>query len=244
MVLNSNFLIIVGNRTQSLVHLAAQVAAGSRDHPRLRDPVPAVCSRRVSSSGWCPQCRSNSTVRPGPSGQKNIKYARTVSAPYLSTSSSGGTVLPRLLDIFSWSSPNTMPWLRNCSMGSFPFGDTHVPQRLVEKARVKQVHGGMLDPACIGIHRHPVVVFFRVEGTFIVIRAQVTQVVPGGAHEGIHGIGFPLGSARRISGRSCSARWDAALAGFLRWVSIRHHPAEAPAVVPPEPEPRRSWGNR
>ena len=63
----------------------------------------------------------------------------------------------------------------------------------MEEAGVDQVHGGMLDPAGVDIHGHPIVVLLRIEGGFVVVGAEVAQVIPGGAHEGVHGIGLALG---------------------------------------------------
>ena len=65
----------------------------------------------------------------------------------------------------------------------------------MEEACVDQVHGGMLGAAGIGVHRHPVAVLVGVKWTLGIIRAQVTQVIPAGAHEGVHSIGFAFSRA-------------------------------------------------
>ena len=73
------------------------------------------------------------------------------------------------------------------------FGDAHVAQRLVEEARVQQVHGGMFNAACVRVNGHPVVVLGFIERTLVVVRRQVTQVIPRRAHEGVHRVGFADG---------------------------------------------------
>ena len=60
----------------------------------------------------------------------------------------------------------------------------------MEEAGVDQVHSGVLGAAGVGVYRHPVVVLGRVKRTLGVIRAEVAQVIPAGAHEGVHGVGF------------------------------------------------------
>ena len=60
----------------------------------------------------------------------------------------------------------------------------------MEEAEIEQVHDGVLDAADVDIHRQPVVRGIRVQHTFIVLRAGVARVVPGGLHKGVKGVGF------------------------------------------------------
>ena len=43
-----------------------------------------------------------------------------------------------------------IPWLRSLQHRLVALDDAHVAQRLVEEARVDQVHGGVLDAAGVG----------------------------------------------------------------------------------------------
>ena len=49
----------------------------------------------------------------------------------------------------------------------------------------------MLGPAGVGINRQPVGRLLRIEGSVIASRAQVTELIPGGTHKGVHRVGFP-----------------------------------------------------
>ncbi|GBD30530.1 hypothetical protein HRbin32_01638 [bacterium HR32] len=51
----------------------------------------------------------------------------------------------------------------------------------------------MLGPARVLVHGAPVVHLLDVEGALIVVRGDVPVLVPGGVHEGIHGVRLPLG---------------------------------------------------
>ncbi len=73
------------------------------------------------------------------------------------------------------------------------FGDARIAQRLMEEARVQQVHRGVLDAARVGIHGHPVIVFGLIERTLVIFRRQVAQVIPRRAHERVHRVGLALG---------------------------------------------------
>ena len=72
-------------------------------------------------------------------------------------------------------------------------GDAAIAGSFMEETSVDQVHGGMLRAARVGIDRHPIVVLGWVKRSIIIIGAQVAQVVPAGAHEGVHGVGFTFG---------------------------------------------------
>ncbi len=70
------------------------------------------------------------------------------------------------------------------------------PQRFEdtgEVARIQEVQDGMLHPADILIHRHPIGHGFRVEHAGFTARTAVALKIPGGFHEGIHGVGLPAG---------------------------------------------------
>ena len=48
----------------------------------------------------------------------------------------------------------------------------------------------MLDTADILVNRGPVIYFVFCKRCFIVFRVGIAQVIPGGAQEGVHGVGF------------------------------------------------------
>ena len=53
----------------------------------------------------------------------------------------------------------------------------------------------MFRPAGVQVDGQPVGGLFRIERAPLVTGAQVAQVVPGGAHKSVHGVGFPDGGA-------------------------------------------------
>ena len=80
-------------------------------------------------------------------------------------------------------------------------------RRLVEKARVQQMHGGVFNAARVCVNGHPVIVLGRVERTLVIFRRQIAQVIPRRAHERIHRVGFARGrSAADGAGRMLPGR--------------------------------------
>ena len=64
-----------------------------------------------------------------------------------------------------------------------------------EKPRIKQVQDGMLNPADVLVHVHPVIGFVA-HGRGFRSRGRKPYEIPGAVHEGIHRVGFPqCGSA-------------------------------------------------
>ena len=43
------------------------------------------------------------------------------------------------------------------------------------------------------IHIHPVICFLFGKSSLVVQRIGITQIIPAGAHKGIHGVGFTTG---------------------------------------------------
>ena len=120
---------------------------------------------------------------------------------------------------------------------------TQVPIRLVEEARVQQVHGGVLGAAGVGVDRHPVAVLGGIERSVGALRAEVAQVVPRRAHESVHGVGLALRRLRAARTGGVAPRGmelERALAGrapldvvrqLHRKLLLRHrHRAATPAV--------------
>ena len=70
-----------------------------------------------------------------------------------------------------------------------------VPEDLGEKAGVQQVQHRVFDAADVLVHGQPVVHPGRVQDASGVVGAGVAQEVPGGLHEGVHGVHFPPGRA-------------------------------------------------
>ncbi len=68
-----------------------------------------------------------------------------------------------------------------------------IVEHLCKEAGVKQMQHGMLDPADILIHRHPIIRRFPIKGKVLQLRAGIAQKIPGRTDEGIHGIGFAPG---------------------------------------------------
>ena len=54
------------------------------------------------------------------------------------------------------------------------------------------MHSGVLYPAGVSIDGHPVIILNGVKWPFIVIRAQIPQMVPGRTHKSIHRIRLAL----------------------------------------------------
>ena len=74
----------------------------------------------------------------------------------------------------------------------------HVVEHLGEKPRVEEVEHGVLDAADVLVHRHPEVGLLAVEGEPVVLGVGVAEVVPGGVHEGVHGVGVAPGGAAAL----------------------------------------------
>ncbi len=98
----------------------------------------------------------------------------------------------------------------------------------------------MLHPADVLVHRHPVVHRLSVEHGGVAVRAAIAVEIPGGLHEGIHGIRLPPGfiaAALRAGGpeegfqrrqRGLAAFQQVGLLGQLDGqvrFGDRHHPA-------------------
>ena len=97
-----------------------------------------------------------------------------------------------------------------------PARNSAIAGGFVEEAGVDEVHGGMFGTAGVCIHGHPIVVLLRVKRTLVVIGAEVTQVIPRGAHEGVHGVGLALSrtATRRTGGKAPGGvEFERALAG-------------------------------
>ena len=66
-------------------------------------------------------------------------------------------------------------------------------QRLGEETGVEQVQDRVFDAAHVLLHRQPAVHRLLAEGFLGVVGIGEAQEIPGGTHEGVHGVGFPLG---------------------------------------------------
>ncbi len=53
-----------------------------------------------------------------------------------------------------------------------------IAHQLMEEAEVEQVHDGMFNTADVDVDRQPVVCRFRIQHSFLILRAGVTRVVP------------------------------------------------------------------
>lgn len=67
----------------------------------------------------------------------------------------------------------------------------------MEEAEVEQVHDGVFDTADVDIYRQPVVGRFRIQHSFLILRAGVARIVRGGFHKGVkvsvsRNAGWPL----------------------------------------------------
>ena len=62
-----------------------------------------------------------------------------------------------------------------------------------EKARIEQMENGVLNATHVLLHWKPAVDGVFAERPFCVVWIGKTQVVPGGAHEGVHRVRFPFG---------------------------------------------------
>ncbi|MCY1426309.1 hypothetical protein D9M71_421270 [compost metagenome] len=78
----------------------------------------------------------------------------------------------------------------------------------------------MLDTTDVLIHRQPVVGCGRVDQATFILRRGVTGVVPGGLHEGVHGVGFTLG---RLAAFRAAALVELGHACQRRASAVRHH---------------------
>ena len=64
----------------------------------------------------------------------------------------------------------------------------------MEEAGVEEMEDGVFDATDVLVHREPIVGLFIEHGP-ILIRAGIAGIIPGGFHEGVEGVGFPLGLA-------------------------------------------------
>ncbi len=82
---------------------------------------------------------------------------------------------------------------------SFPgFGMADIAQIIkyhMPEARIEQVQHGVFGAAHVEVHRHPVFFLFQVPGLLLVMRVQVTQIIPAGAGPLRHGIGLAQAAA-------------------------------------------------
>ena len=65
-----------------------------------------------------------------------------------------------------------------------------VTQNLYKEAGIQQMQNSMLNTADILVYRTPIVIEFLVKRHLVVVCVGITQIIPGGAQEGVHGIGF------------------------------------------------------
>ena len=68
----------------------------------------------------------------------------------------------------------------------------HIAQRLGEKARIQQVHAGMLCAADVYVYRQHLVHNLFIKRLLCIIAVRVPEIVPGRANKGIHGICIPF----------------------------------------------------
>ena len=71
-------------------------------------------------------------------------------------------------------------------------------QHLGEKPRIEQMQYRMFHTADVLIHVHPVIRLFFIKRKPCIMRIGVAQIIPGGAHKGVHGIGFTLSRATAV----------------------------------------------
>ena len=74
----------------------------------------------------------------------------------------------------------------------------HVAQHLRVEARVEEVEHRVLDAADVLVHGHPVLRRLPLEHALLVSGRAVAEEVPGGFHEGIHGVGVAPGPASAL----------------------------------------------
>ena len=73
--------------------------------------------------------------------------------------------------------------------------EADVPKGLDEEAGVEEVHYGVLCAAGVLVDGEPVLDVLGGEGGVTGVGRGVLEEVPGGAHEGVHGVGLPTGGA-------------------------------------------------
>ncbi len=127
-----------------------------------------------------------------PAGKKHQVAPHGISAVFPDQLIRGNHVSPGFGHFFSVLTQNHT-LVAQLSHGLVPFGNAHIPQGFMEKPSVNQMHVGVLNTSGVNVHRHPVIVFLLVKRPFGIGRAEIAQVVPGGAHESIHSVGFPGG---------------------------------------------------
>ena len=64
----------------------------------------------------------------------------------------------------------------------------HVAKGFHKKSRIEQMQDGVFNSADVLVNGHPVASPFPVEGSLVEVGAGVSGEVPGGFHEGVHGI--------------------------------------------------------
>ena len=75
-----------------------------------------------------------------------------------------------------------------------------VVEDLREEARVEQVQDRVLDAADVLVDGQPAIDVLPLPGGLGVVRVDVADVVPGRAHERVHGVGLALRGDRRSAG--------------------------------------------
>ena len=75
-----------------------------------------------------------------------------------------------------------------------------IKQHLVPESRIEQMQDGMLDAADVEIDRHPVPFFYRIDQVRLVVRIDISQVIPARPGPLRHGVGLArIAFSRRSS---------------------------------------------
>ena len=78
----------------------------------------------------------------------------------------------------------------------------------------------MLGATGIEVDGQPVFQFFIVEGGFFVVGAGVAQEIPGGAHEGVHGVRLALGRRAALGALGVDELLVVVERGFARGLEL------------------------
>ncbi len=216
-----------------MVAWATSSRPSRQSRPRKRRPpsiISSVCSVQSKSSVGGPTKRWNS---------------RRASAPTVSKYLAGAIRLPLDLDILV-PPMRIMPWVNKRLNGSRrPFGvKPDVAEGTGVEAGVEQVQDGVLDAADVLVDRHPVIGRVQAEGNLGCPGVAEAQEVPGRVHEGVHGVGLPLGRTAALGADGVAEALVVLAAATPRSGETRRRRAPAPAALTRAPGPSRRRGSR
>ena len=89
-----------------------------------------------------------------------------------------------------------------------------IPQYLQEEAGIQQMKDGVFNAADVLVYRTPVAINFFGKRRLIVFRIGITEIIPGGTQEGVHGIRFPGSVSAALGALAVQEAFTGSQGGF------------------------------